>query len=114
LEEYDGLVILATNLKPNIDRAFVRRFQTILYFHVPTAAERLLLWQNSLKNIELSAEVDLKKIATKYEVTGAAISNAIQFAWLNSRKNKRVQIETFDLEAGVLREITKEGKTVKE
>ena len=34
IEQFDGLVILATNLKPNIDRAFIRRFQSIVHFSI--------------------------------------------------------------------------------
>jgi len=114
LEEFEGLVILATNLRPNIDRAFVRRFQSILYFNLPTIQERERLWENALKNINLAAGTNLPRIAEKYEVSGAAISNAIQFAWLNARKNQRETIQSLDLEAGLIREMTKEGKTVKD
>lgn len=114
LEEFEGLVILATNLKPNIDRAFVRRFQSILYFNLPTIPERERLWANALQNIELAPETNLKRLSQKYEVSGAAISNAIQFAWLNAKKNQREIIESFDLEAGLIREMSKEGKSVKD
>jgi AAA+ superfamily predicted ATPase len=114
LEEFDGMVVLASNLKPNIDRAFVRRFQSILFFNIPSPSERLVLWKNSLRGIEYSNEINLKKFAEKYEVTGAAICNAIQFAWLNVKKNEQSKISANDIEAGLLREIAKEGKTVKD
>ncbi len=113
LEEYDGLVILATNLRPNIDRAFLRRFQSILYFNLPSIDERQKLWTNAVKNMPIASETDLQKISTKYEVSGATISNAIQFAWLNSRKNQQEFIHSLDLEAGLLREMAKEGKSAK-
>lgn len=112
LEEYDGLVILATNLRPNIDRAFVRRFQSILYFNLPTVDERIKLWENALKNFHISGDVSIKKLAEKYEVSGAAISNAIQFSWLSSKRDSRDQISSLDLEAGLLREMAKEGRAV--
>jgi hypothetical protein len=113
LEDFDGLVILASNLKPNIDRAFVRRFQSIIYFNVPNFQERLQLWENSLKAFDIDQNLDLSKLAEKYEVSGAAISNAIQFAWLNARRHQRKNIGSFDIEAGLLRELSKEGKSVK-
>ena len=113
LEEFEGLVILATNLRPNIDKAFVRRFQSILFFNLPTIEERIKLWENALKYFSLSKDVSIKKLAEKYEVTGAAISNAIQFSWLSSKKDGRHEINSLDLEAGLLREMAKEGRAVK-
>jgi hypothetical protein len=47
IEDYDGLVILATNMKNNIDDAFVRRFNAILKFPMPDAEERKKIWQNT-------------------------------------------------------------------
>jgi AAA+ superfamily predicted ATPase len=114
LEEYHGLVILATNLRPNIDKAFVRRFQSILYFNLPSVQDRILLWENALVNINISPETNFQRLSEKYEVSGAAISNAIQFAWLNSKKNQKEMITSLDLEAGLLREMSKEGKSVRE
>jgi SpoVK/Ycf46/Vps4 family AAA+-type ATPase len=113
LEEYDGLVILATNLRPNIDRAFIRRFQSILYFNLPTIDERIILWENALKNFTIAKDVSIKKIAEKYEVSGASIGNAIQFSWLSSRRDLRNEITELDIEAGLLREMAKEGRAVK-
>jgi len=109
LEEYDGLVILATNLRPNIDRAFVRRFQSILYFNLPTVDERITLWENALRNFSIAKDVSIKKLSEKYEVSGAAISNAIQFSWLSSKRDQRDQISSLDIEGGLLREMAKEG-----
>lgn len=45
IEDYDGLVILATNLKNNLDDAFMRRFQSSIFFPIPQAEERLMLWK---------------------------------------------------------------------
>jgi hypothetical protein len=46
IEDYDGLVILATNMKNNIDEAFIRRFNSVLKFQMPDAEERKKIWQN--------------------------------------------------------------------
>jgi len=113
LEEYDGLVILATNLRPNIDRAFIRRFQSILYFNLPTVDERIKLWENALKNFTIAKDVSIERLAEKYEVSGASIGNAIQFSWLSSKRNLRNEITELDIEAGLLREMAKEGRAVK-
>jgi ATP-dependent 26S proteasome regulatory subunit len=85
-----------------------------LYFNLPTIQERERLWENALRNINLAPDTNLQRLAEKYEVSGAAISNAIQFAWLNAKKNQRETIQSLDLEAGLIREMSKEGKSVKE
>ncbi len=47
IEDYDGLVILATNMKNNIDESFLRRFDSDLKFTLPSMVERKRIWQNS-------------------------------------------------------------------
>lgn len=79
VEDFNGLVILATNLKDNLDEAFMRRFQCIVRFTKPNPAERLRLWQNALPDsIPLARNVKLQAIAKQYELTGAAIVNVVQ------------------------------------
>ncbi|MBM3442374.1 MAG: ATP-binding protein [Bacteroidetes bacterium] len=111
IENFDGLVILATNLKPNIDRAFLRRFQSIISFNVPEALERERIWRNLLSGFGLDKEVDLATIARDHEVSGGSIHNAVQFAWLNARSRESAYIQMGDLVHGVIRELGKEGKT---
>ena len=48
IEDFTGVVILASNLKSNIDEAFARRFQSIIYFPLPQVEERLRLWNQSV------------------------------------------------------------------
>src|SRR4029450_12042339 len=47
IEDFDGVVILATNLKSNVDDAFTRRFQSVIYFPLPAPDQRLQLWTNA-------------------------------------------------------------------
>jgi SpoVK/Ycf46/Vps4 family AAA+-type ATPase len=47
IEDYDGLVILATNMKNNIDDAFIRRFNAVLKFPMPDGDERKAIWQKT-------------------------------------------------------------------
>jgi ATP-dependent 26S proteasome regulatory subunit len=75
--------------------------------------ERIKLWENALKNFNLASDVSVKKLSEKYEVSGAAISNAIQFSWLSSKRDQRDQITSLDIEGGLLREMAKEGRAVK-
>ena len=65
VENYNGLIILATNLRPNIDYAFSRRIQSLIYYNFPDKIQRLKLWKNSLKNISKINENDFIKIALK-------------------------------------------------
>jgi hypothetical protein len=87
IENHNGLVILASNFKSNIDEAFIRRFQSVIYFPTPTTAERLQLWNKTLpkvKGLKLPSEDDIKMIAKKYEITGAGVVNVVQFCCLES------------------------------
>jgi hypothetical protein len=75
--------------------------------------ERTVLWDNALKNFSIAKDVSTKKLAEKYEVSGAAIGNAIQFSWLSSKRDQRDQINSLDIEGGLLREMAKEGRAMK-
>lgn len=79
IEDYDGLVILSTNLKGNIDSAFKRRIQTSIEFNKPNKEQRLLLWNKILPpSIPLDLEINIKTIADTYSITGANITNIVQ------------------------------------
>jgi hypothetical protein len=113
IEDYNGLIILATNLKPNIDMAFIRRFQSIIYFRSPNQEQREILWNNVLSRFSDQHDINLEPIAADYEVAGGAINNVVQFAWLNARKNGDRPISNQDIILGIKREFQKEGKTFK-
>ena len=114
LEHYNNLVILATNLKSNIDDAFSRRFQSIIYFPMPGVKERLLLWQKVFpERVQRADDVDLPTLAQKYELTGAAITNIVQFACLRSLARGENRLWFSDLYKGIKREFEKEGRILK-
>ena len=111
IEDFSGLIILATNLKMNLDDAFARRFQSMIHFPMPGAAERLLLWGNAFRNhIALAEDADLKKIADKYVLSGGAIINVLMYCLLYHQKNKHA-INNQVIMEGIKRELRKEGKT---
>ena len=113
VEDYNGLVILATNLKSNIDDAFARRFQSQVYFPMPEADQRLRLWENMIGPRErLTKDTDLKAIAEKYEISGGAITNVLRYGAIWALQNKRGQIAHGDLVKGIAKELRKEGKTI--
>ena len=110
IEEFQGLIILATNFKPNIDSAFLRRFQSIVYFKLPGISQREKLWEKALSRLPGENQVDVLKMANEYEIAGGFINNAVQFAWLNARKNNSKIITNQDVLLGIKREYAKEGK----
>ncbi|MEL6812051.1 MAG: ATP-binding protein [Bacteroidota bacterium] len=113
IEEYDGLVILASNLKSNIDDAFLRRFQTVVRFPVPAVRERYRLWQNSFSDqCTLEKGVDLLEVAENYELAGGSIINAVQYASLMTLERNDKEIRMADIVKGVKREFHKNGRTI--
>ncbi len=111
VETFNGLVILASNFKANIDEAFIRRFQSIIHFPMPRVSERLRLWQQSLpKNVLLDDDVNLKILAERYELSGASIVNIVQYCCLNALSSGDLTLTNDDLRMGVAREFGKEGK----
>src|SRR5882724_11213542 len=80
IEGYNGLVILATNQRGNIDDAFVRRFQNIVHFPMPRPQERYEIWRKAFPpQIEIAEEIDWREVAGRYELTGAGIMNITQY-----------------------------------
>ncbi len=113
VESYEGLVILASNHRQNLDEAFTRRFQSIIYFPPPTPAERLRLWQSTVPApVQLADDVDLEALSRRHELTGAGIQNVIQYACLRAAdRDPTVPLLTeADLNEGIRREMAKEGK----
>jgi hypothetical protein len=77
LERFEGLAVLATNLRQNIDPAFLRRLEFVLDFEEPGPAQRLALWQCHFPpSAPLAADVDLRELAALYPVVGGLIRNA--------------------------------------
>ena len=114
VEHYNGLVILATNFKSNIDEAFSRRFQSIIYFPMPGTGERLRLWQKAFpEKIQLARDINLPTFAQKYELTGAEIINVVQYACLRALDRDGEQILFADLHDGIKKEFQKEGRIMR-
>ncbi len=112
VEDFPGIVILASNLKGNIDEAFARRFQSMIYFPAPGPAERAALWRNAFeRGPRLAADVDFERIAAEYEVTGGAITNVLRHAALATARRGDDAIRQADIVEGVRREFRKDGKT---
>jgi len=77
-EEYNGLVILASNIKKNMDEAFVRRLHFIVDFPFPEEPERLEIWRRTFPPQAPRAEdIDLPFLARKLKISGGNIRNII-------------------------------------
>jgi SpoVK/Ycf46/Vps4 family AAA+-type ATPase len=109
IEDFNGLVILASNNKANIDQAFLRRFNAIVHFPIPDPVERLHLWKIYLPANHGLTEEELQTIADKYEVTGSTILNSIHNAAINAFAKKRL-ITLNDLTESLKRELRKEDR----
>jgi ATPase family associated with various cellular activities (AAA) len=113
VEGYNGLVILATNQRTNIDDAFIRRFQTMIHFPMPRAEERLLIWQSAFPpQIQLADDIQLPNIAARYELSGAGILNVVQYCTIEMLATGTHILDLKLLETGILREFVKEGKMI--
>jgi AAA+ superfamily predicted ATPase len=113
IEDFSGVVILATNLKDNVDDAFARRFQSIVYFPMPDAEQRLRLWEGALSGrTRLLEDVDLALLADAYELSGGAITNVIRYGAISALQSGREAIAASDLVRGITKELRKEGKTI--
>jgi len=113
VEDYPGLMILASNFKSNLDEAFLRRFHSVVHFPMPNAQERFDLWKKTLPaSLAIDKSVDLADLADQYELSGASILNAIHYAALQSFSRNDGLLFHADLLDGVKKEFLKEEKSI--
>jgi AAA+ superfamily predicted ATPase len=79
IEDYSGVVILATNLRQNIDDAFLRRIHVVVDFPMPDAGSRRGIWQRMLPGEQHSAvsDEDLDEISERFALSGGSIRNIV-------------------------------------
>lgn len=111
MEDFDGLIILASNMKNNIDDAFIRRFNAIIRFSLPSEDDRALIWQKSFpQNIGFLDGVNVPEQVKKYELSGGNIINIVQYSCLKALEKNKQEICLDDVLNGIKREMHKEGK----
>lgn len=111
VEDFSGLIILATNYKSNIDQAFIRRFNAVIQFPLPNQQERYVLLKNGLPSkASYGADIDLPIISAKYELSGSAIMNVIHYASLRAINTDTNIISKDSLLEGLRREYDKEER----
>lgn len=79
LEAFNGIVIFATNLAANFDRAFERRIRTHVLFEMPGVEERVKIWKLQIhpRKTPLAPDVDFQRLAERYVMSGGDIKNAV-------------------------------------
>lgn len=113
IEDFEGIIILASNFKSNLDEAFTRRFQSVIQFPMPRPVERLRLWEKAFsEHTVLEDAVDLHDISNRFEISGGAMMNVIRYCSVQALRRKSNVITLADLEEGIRREYKKEGRSI--
>src|SRR5262249_22799761 len=114
MEEYDGVVILATNLRKNIDDAFTGRMHMTIEFPSPEEPDRLRIWQKVFPpEAPLTDDVDMGFLAKQFKVTGGNIRNiALLSAFLAAEERRSIGMT--QVVRAIKREYQKLGKLVTE
>ena len=111
MEAYDGIVILATNLRENMDEAFTRRIKFIVDFPFPDVASRKLIWQTHFpRETPVSTDLDYDWLAQQFQITGGNIKNIVLGAAFCAAANGGT-INMMHVLHGARREFEKIGKS---
>jgi len=111
IETFDGIAILASNQRENLDEAFTRRFESIIFFPMPRPEERLRLWtQGFSSKARLEDSIDLSQVATQHPLSGGSIMNVVRYASLQALEGGNGLVTLESLLQGIRREQIKEGK----
>jgi SpoVK/Ycf46/Vps4 family AAA+-type ATPase len=78
MEEYEGIVILATNLRKNLDDAFIRRLHGAIEFPMPEEPDRLEIWQRTFPpETPQGDDLDFGFVAKRFKLSGGNIKNIV-------------------------------------
>jgi hypothetical protein len=110
MESFDGIAVLTTNLRSNVDEAFTRRIDVIADFPVPEATQRRALWDRCLgSRLPRADDLDLEFCAERFELAGGSIrACAVTAAYLAAAADRPVRMA--DVIAAVHREYRKLGR----
>ena len=112
MEQYEGVAILATNLRGNLDEAFVRRLAFTIHFPFPDEADRRRIWAGIWpQELPRAADVDLDFLAAQFKLSGGNIKNiALAAAFLAAAEGSPVTMA--HLRQALRREYQKLGKVL--
>lgn len=109
IEEYQGVVLMATNQAGSMDPAFLRRFRYHLVFTLPDGDLRRRLWEDALSGVPAEG-VDLEYLARQFQLSGAQIKNIALNAAYRAAEGGTLHMEHIVL--AVRQELQKEGKVL--
>jgi SpoVK/Ycf46/Vps4 family AAA+-type ATPase len=112
MEGYSGVVILATNLKMNLDEAFLRRLHFAVDFPMPNETHRRLIWQKAFPpEAPVAPDIDWDFLARQFKISGGNIKNSvIAAAFFAAAEDERIGMT--HLVRGIRREYQKLGRMV--
>jgi hypothetical protein len=112
MEQYEGIAILATNLRQNMDEAFIRRLQFAVEFPFPDAEDRRRIWEVLFPaNAPRDPDIDFASLGRDYRIAGGNIKNAVLAAAFNAAA-EGVPIGTDHVLRATRRELQKMGRVV--
>lgn len=111
IEQYDGIVILATNYRKNIDEAFMRRIRYVVEFTLPDEVLRKELWKSSFSKETPIEDLDYDYLAEQFELSGGAIKNIVLNATFLAAAEDRA-VGMIDVLQSVRSENVKVGKVM--
>ncbi|MFJ8073351.1 ATP-binding protein [Streptomyces sp. NPDC096176] len=114
MESFDGIAVLTTNLRANLDEAFTRRLDVVADFPVPDAGQRLALWDRCLGDrLPRADDLDLAFCADRFELAGGSIrACAVTAAYLAAESGKPLTMR--QVVTAVAQEYRKLGRLVLE
>lgn len=115
LEEYSGIVILATNFPQNIDEAFKRRLTFTIEFYMPDREQRYQLWKKSFPEQLPMKDVDIRYLAEQFELSGSNIKNiALNAAFLAAADAETEGVSMHHILRALQSEYQKSGMTAQD
>jgi hypothetical protein len=114
IEEYDGVAIMATNLRQNLDDAFTRRLDFMIDFPFPDPDYRTKLWMSHFpKTAPLADDIDIELLAQRYHLAGGNIRNAALAAAFLAASDGGV-ITNLHIQSAIRREHQKMGRLLQD
>ncbi|MFD4762075.1 AAA family ATPase [Streptomyces sp. NPDC058439] len=114
MESFDGIAVLTTNLRANLDEAFTRRLDVVADFPVPDSGQRLALWERCLGDrLPRAEDLDLAFCADRFELAGGSIrACAVTAAYLAAESGSPLTMR--QLVTAIAQEYRKLGRLVLE
>jgi SpoVK/Ycf46/Vps4 family AAA+-type ATPase len=113
IDEFEGVAILSSNYKRNIDDAFIRRMQFIVNFPFPDVEYRHEIWKKAFpEQVPRSNDIDFRFLARNLQISGGNIKNIVVNSAFLAAKNAKRPISMSDIVLATKREFDKMGKPI--